>query len=114
MEFVALACQILRTLGKFNHGQWAFMQEIVQCFDARNNMREWPAILLEGPPGTGKTTTISKLLSLLYHNTPACGRRRSTSLRSLMCTASNAGLDQILSSFVKEGIATLKSFKSLG
>jgi hypothetical protein len=49
MEFVALACQILRTLGKVNQGQWAFMQEIVQCFDARNNMREWPAILLEGP-----------------------------------------------------------------
>jgi hypothetical protein len=49
MEFVALACQILRTLGIFNQGQWAFMQEIVQCFDARNNMREWPAILLEGP-----------------------------------------------------------------
>jgi superfamily I DNA and/or RNA helicase len=113
MEFVALACQILRTLGKVNQGQWAFMQEIVQCFDARNNMREWPAILLEGPPGTGKTTTISKLLSLLYHNTPAYrnltpnGRRRSPSLRSLICTASNAGLDQILSSFVKEGIATL-------
>jgi DNA polymerase III delta prime subunit len=113
MEFFAFASQIFQTLVKVNQGQWEFMQEIVQCFDVRNTMREWPAILLDGPPGTGKMTTISKLLSLLYHNTPAYwiltpnGHRRSPSLRSLICTASNAGLDHILNSFVKEGIATL-------
>jgi hypothetical protein len=46
-------------------------------------------------------------LPFCVRNLTPNGRRRSPSLRSPICTASSAGLDQILSSFVKEGIATL-------
>jgi DNA polymerase alpha-associated DNA helicase A len=112
-DLVVAACQIWRTFGEINMGQWMVMHHTVNCLRNRQQEIESPIILLEGPPGTGKTSTISKLLSLLYHQIPAYEapsrntRKRIPAMRTLICTASNSGLDEILNRFVKEGVSTI-------
>ncbi|CAM41868.2 conserved hypothetical protein [Leishmania braziliensis MHOM/BR/75/M2904] len=50
-------------------------------------------LVIEGPPGTGKTQTIASLtLNLLHH----LSRTRSGALRLLVCAPSNCGVDEAL------------------
>ena len=84
-----------------------------KCIHARRSQICASKIVLNVHPGTGKTTTIAKLLSLLYcatprYYTPSRLRAiRAPSFRTLICAASNAGVDQILSRLRKEGVLDL-------
>jgi Cdc6-like AAA superfamily ATPase len=112
-DLVVPACQIWCTFGKINKGQWTVMHRMVNYIRSRQQESNSPVIILQGPPGTGKIFTVAKLLSTLYHAMPtyqAPGRntrQRTPSMRTLICTSHNAGLDEILNRFVKEGVSTV-------
>jgi AAA domain len=75
-------------------------------------------VILQGRPGTGKTKTNAQLLSLVYHETPlhSANKRRTKAreprLRTLVCAASNAGVDEVLRKLVSKGVMTL-NFESI-
>jgi AAA domain len=107
------ASQILLTLRNINLGQWRAIIDILKCIHERR-LKTFPQkVVVNGTPGTGKTTTIAKLLSILYHAkpmyyTPSRSRAiRTPSFRTLICTASNGGVDQILKKFREEGVFKL-------
>jgi AAA domain len=65
-------------------------------------------IIAHGIPGTGMTRTVALSLALLHHDTPLydgnpCTLRRP-SMRTFICAASNAGVDELLSKLVKTGV----------
>jgi flagellar biosynthesis GTPase FlhF len=60
-----VACQILLTLRQINLAQWRAIIDILKCMHASSSKFCASKIVVNGPPATGKTTTIAKLLSLL-------------------------------------------------
>jgi hypothetical protein len=81
-------CQIWRTFGKTNTGQWTMMHHTVSYIRSRQQENNSPAIILQGPPGTGKISTVAKLFSILHHAIPTYQepgrntRRRTPSMRT--------------------------------
>jgi hypothetical protein len=112
-SLLVTACQVFHALRRINQPQWSVIYETLRCIISRVSKRFVPKIVAQGPPGTGKTTTIVKLLSLLYHDTPeyydpsALQEQRLPSFRTLVRSASNAGIDQILSSLILDGVFAL-------
>jgi AAA domain len=113
-----LACQFMFVLRQINLAQFSFIYETLKCLAFSSTQRAVPKVILQGPPGTGKTKTIAQLLSLLYHEIPlhSANKRRAKAreprLRTLICAASNAGVDEVLRKLVSQGVMTL-NFESI-
>jgi AAA domain len=105
--------QVLHTLRRINKPLWSVIYENLRCITSRESKRVFPRVVAKGPPGTGKTTTIVKFFSLLYHDTleycdpSPLQEQRLPSFRTLVCPASNTGNDQILSRWILNGVVTL-------
>uniref|UniRef100_A0A7S3EAG3 Uncharacterized protein n=1 Tax=Rhodosorus marinus TaxID=101924 RepID=A0A7S3EAG3_9RHOD len=65
--------------------------------------------LLHGPPGTGKTTTVLSLLSVLLADSVGGSQltlsERGKKMRVLVCAPSNAAVDEILIRVMRKGLA---------
>jgi hypothetical protein len=106
-----LACQFLMTLRQINLPKWSLIYEMLTSVALRSMQPSVRKIIAHGPPVTGKTRTMALLLALLYHDTPlydgnSCTLRRP-SMRTLVCAASNAGVNELLSRLVKNGVFSL-------
>jgi DNA polymerase III delta prime subunit len=113
-----LACRFMYSLQQINLTKFSFIYETLKCLAFCSTQRAVPKVILQGPPGTGKTKTIAELLSLLYHKTPLHSankprtKSREPRLGTLICAASNAGVNEVLCKLVSQGVMTL-NFESI-
>lgn len=74
--------------------------------------------LIQGPPGTGKTGVVRALLSILAHEHPSpqatVQEEDNQKARILVCTASNAALDELLERVLNEGLVCINEEKPPG